>query len=115
MKGLIIDDDNLILKSTKILLERKGHEIETRLNPDIAVIGVKRINPDFIIVDGRFENSIATGIDIARFLLKEGYKVGMHSGALEIEKEATEIGIPFLSKGSRAKELVAFPDKIVNQ
>lgn len=115
MKGLLIDDDNLILKSTKILLERKGHEIETLQNPLYALAITMSSRPDFIIVDGHFEGSLLDGIDVAKSLLKEGYKVGMHSGALDMEKQAREIGIPFLMKDSRTEELVAFPDKIVNQ
>lgn len=114
MKGLLIDDDKMILKSMKMLLERKGHEVNTLQNPLYALAVTMGSNPDFIIVDGQFEGSLLDGIDVAKSLLKAGYKVGMHSGSLEMEKQAKEIGIPFLMKGGRTEDLIAFPGKIVN-
>lgn len=113
MKGLIIDDEESLLLSTKMILEHHGHEIETSANPDITMYVIKIINPDFVIVDGHFGDSMVDGIDVARYLLKEGFKVGMYSGDLAMKERAKGIGIPFLSKLSHVEELIRFPDKIV--
>lgn len=51
MKILIIDDDEDIIKSTKLLLESDGIEIIGALNGSEGITKAKKEKPDYILLD----------------------------------------------------------------
>lgn len=66
---LIVDDDNSIRISLKILLGRNGYEVKTAAGPDEAISFVRSVRPDVVIMDMNYSSS--TSGDEGIILLKQ--------------------------------------------
>jgi len=73
-KIAIIDDDPDILDASSLVLNSKGHEVITALNPDDGYKIVKEQSPDLIILDVMM-NEPDDGFFLAQKFRKEKIKV----------------------------------------
>ena len=113
MKILIIEDDELVRKSLKLLLSRRCHTVFTYENGDGAQKYAEELNPDLTITDHNLGKG-DKGLKIASDLIKRGHKVILTSGEDEIMDASLEIGIPFILKGNPGK-LLEMVDNISRQ
>lgn len=107
---LVLDDEVSIREGMKILLEAKGWAVVTSESIDAALQAVRQFIPDVLLVDFRLANG-ANGIDaIARIReLVGAVPAILISGdtAPQRLREATEAGIPLLTKPVSAAVLEA--------
>ena len=97
MKILVIEDEEGIRASLKILLTRKGHIVYTYENGMGAQSFAENMKPDLTISDhdlGQGDN----GLHIVSNLKKQGFEVIMMSGNEGVRSAAWDRGIPFVMK-----------------
>ncbi|MDE6785958.1 MAG: response regulator, partial [Muribaculaceae bacterium] len=54
---LIVDDDNSIRVSLKLLLKRNGYEVETATTPAEAIAFVRGLRPDLVVMDMNYTHT----------------------------------------------------------
>lgn len=67
-KIFIIDDDQDIIDSLKLVLESKGYEVDASITAKNAVEMVRKKRPDLVILDVMFPENSSEGFDTAREL-----------------------------------------------
>jgi DNA-binding NtrC family response regulator len=77
-KILIVDDDKIILRSLKILLEDEFTEIKTISNPNLILSEYQKENFDVVLLDMNFSAGLNTGNE-GIFWLNEILKIDEHS------------------------------------
>jgi len=65
MKLLILDDEEVILESLKLYLERKGYSVLTAQRGEIALSLLKEHNPDLMLLDLHLKEG-PTGIEVLK-------------------------------------------------
>lgn len=63
-KVLIAEDELLIAKVLRLQLEKHGFEVENVMDAENAIIAVKQMNPDIIVLDIYLKNN-STGVEAA--------------------------------------------------
>lgn len=118
-KILVIDDEDLIVRTFTKFLEKKGMEVEVTKRYENALIYVEEDDFDVIISDIRMpgQNGVETIRQIKKIIEKQKKKqpaVIFITGFTdkEVEKEAKKIGcVEFLYKPFEAEELIKAIEK----
>jgi CheY-like chemotaxis protein len=75
-KILVVDDDEVVLKSLTIKLNAKGYDVLTAKDGSEAIIAVRKQKPDLILLDISFppdmENVLADGFSIMEWFKRLG-------------------------------------------
>jgi len=66
-KILIIDGDTETVELTKVALEAKSYKVFTAVNKQSALVQIKEVMPDLIIIDAMLEK-MTDGFDLSREL-----------------------------------------------
>ncbi|MDD5136398.1 MAG: response regulator [Candidatus Omnitrophica bacterium] len=120
-KVLIVDDEDLFLKITKINLERSGkYEVEVMSDATGILALVKSFNPDVILLDVLMPKM--DGMEACKILNEdpEGRKIPIIVlSALDTEKVKTTMYglgvVDFLIKPIEINELISRIEKILNR
>ena len=126
-KILIIDDDADIVESTKIVLEAKGYKVFSAANKQNALIQVKEVMPDLIIIDVMLEK-MSDGFDFSRELKSdEKYKkipmlmltaIGEKTGFKFSEVAGDKAWLPvddYAEKPVKPEELISRIEKLLSK
>ena len=103
---LIIDDDEMVRKSFKAILEREGYEVKEWPGSTYADKAIEKINPDIVLTDHNFKPEEELGFCLALRLKRKGVKIILMSGDTDIGIEAVSNGLPFLQKPSMVQTLL---------
>lgn len=97
MKILVIEDEELLRKSLKMILSGKGHTVFLYKDGDGAQKYAENLKPDLTISDHDLGEG-DKGLHIASNLRKKGFEVIMMSGNEGIRNASWDLGIPFVLK-----------------
>ena len=97
MKILVIDDDESFGKAVKMLLERRGHEVEMYDTGKDAVKYAETLKPDLTITDHNL-GICDKGLKVAAHLIRIGQKAILMSSDSSMRKPALDMGVPFIDK-----------------
>ena len=103
---LIIDDDEMVRKSFKAILEREGYEVKEWPGSTYADKAVEKIKPDIVLTDHNFKPEEELGFSLALRLKGKSVNVILMSGDPNIGIEATANGLPFIQKPSPVQTLL---------
>jgi DNA-binding response OmpR family regulator len=113
MKILIIEDEESIRESLKIMLSHKGHTVFTYPNGKGAQSYAEKLKPDLTISDHDLGEG-DKGLHIVSNLKKQGFEVIMMSGNEGIRSASWDKCIPFIMKPDLSK-LFEMVDEISNE
>jgi len=126
-KILIIDDDEDIVESTKIVLQAKGYKVFSAANKQSAMAQVKEVMPDLIIMDVMLEK-MSDGFDLSRELKSdEKYKkipvlmmtsIGNKTGFRFSEAAGDKVWLPvddYAEKPLKPEELISKIEKLLSK
>ena len=128
-KILIIDDDQDIIDSLSMILEANDYDVEAKKDTDNLIEDVKKINPDFIILDIIFPEDPQAGFKAARdfhndpqikripILILSAVNIKSNLAFSFSESDISEDFMPvnaFLEKPIEPKVLLAKIDSLLN-
>lgn len=108
---LVVDDDSLVLSSTRLLLEQKGYEVETASSGEAALKLLKANPESYSLVLLDYQMKSKNGAETAKECLTvcRNIYVLIHSGDMSREamKRTWEAGaVSFIEKGCSCQELL---------
>lgn len=122
---LIIDDDTDMAESTKVVLEAKNYKVFTAVDKQSALVQIKEVRPDLIIMDVMLEK-MSDGFDLSRELKSdEEYKnipllmvtaIGEKTGFRFSEKAGDKVWLPvddYAEKPLKPEELIFKVEKLL--
>jgi DNA-binding NtrC family response regulator len=110
MKVMIIDDDEGIRASLKMLIQSEGHQVICLQGSTGAEALIAREKPCLVITDHNLGKDEELGLDLAARLLASGQKALLMSANENIEREALSRGVPFFYKLAPQEGLFAMID-----
>ena len=110
MKIMIIDDDEGIRSSLRMLIQTEGHEVICLPGSTGAEALIEKENPVLVITDHNLGKDEELGLDLAARLLASGQKTLLMSANENIEREALSRGVPFFYKLAPPEGLFAIID-----
>lgn len=113
-KILIIDDDEMVRKSFKIILTREGYEVKEWPSSTYADKVISKLKPDIVLTDHNFKPEEELGFSLALRLKAKGIKVVLLSADTHIGIEASANKLPFIQKPSPIKSLLDMVAKVIN-
>ncbi|MEK7850131.1 MAG: response regulator [Candidatus Omnitrophota bacterium] len=126
-KILIIDDDADMVESTKVVLEAKSYKVFTAANKQSALVQIKEVMPDLIIMDVMLEK-MSDGFDLSRELKSdEKYKripvlmvtaIGEKTGFRFSEAAGDKVWLPvddYAEKPLKPEELISKVEKLLSK
>ncbi len=126
-KIIIIDDDEDIVESTKIVLQAKGYKVFSAANRQSALSQIKEVMPDLIIMDVMLEK-MSDGFDLSRELKSdEKYKkipvlmitsIGDKTGFRFSEGAGDKVWLPvddYAEKPLKPEELISRIEKLLSK
>lgn len=126
-KILIIDDDTDMVESTKVVLEAKSYKVFTAANKQSALVQIKEVMPDLIIMDVMLEK-MSDGFDLSRELKSdEKYKripvlmvtaIGEKTGFRFSEAAGDRVWLPvddYAEKPLKPEELISKVEKLLSK
>ena len=106
-KVMIVEDDDLIRKSTVKILGFKGIEAKGFIDCECAENEIDQYHPDLVVTDNNLGLGKEKGIDFARRLKAKGMPVCLCSSDIEAMEQAAEDGIPCFLKPIEADDIQA--------
>jgi DNA-binding response OmpR family regulator len=69
-KVLIVDDDPLFVKSTRVILETHGYEVDSAQGGDEALAKMREQTPDLVLLDVMMD-WVLDGVSVSRTMMHE--------------------------------------------
>ena len=110
MKVLIIDDDEGIRTSMRMLIQAEGHEVVCLPGSTGAEALIEKEDPALVITDHNLGKGEELGLDLAARLITSGRKTILMSANERMEREALSRGVPFFYKLAPREGLFAMID-----
>jgi len=95
---LAVDDDELVLMNTVIMLEDLGYRVLEAHSGAEALQRLSETEVDLVITDQGMPRMTGTELAVAARQTHPGLPVILATGYLELPKEASELGLPKLNK-----------------
>ena len=106
-RGLVVDDEFLIVLDLQGLLEDSGAEIVCQANADKACEALDNQGPfDFAVIDLHIGGGIESGISVAARLHEAGVPFVFLSGLASKDPQVTRFNAPLIEKPYRPDVLV---------
>lgn len=112
---LIIEDDEMLRKSFKILLAREGYEVKVWPGSTYADKVIEEFKPDIVITDHNFKPEEELGFSLALRLMEKGIKVILMSGDIHIGIKAASIKLPFVQKPAPIKSVFNIIKELIHE
>jgi len=106
-RGLVVDDEFLIVLDLEALLTDAGSQIVCQSSPDKARAALDHGTFDFAIVDLHIGGGIDSGISVATLLHERGIPFVFLSGVFRNDPQVTRFNAPLVEKPYRPEALVA--------
>lgn len=113
-KILVIDDDEMVRKSFKIMLTREGYEVKEWPGSTYADKVISEFKPDIVLTDHNFKPEEELGFSLALRLKAKGVKVILMSADAHIGIETSANKLPFIQKPSPIKSLLDMITKVIH-
>lgn len=107
VKILYIEDNEGARNSTKLILERLGHTVISRVDTDGVFAMADIWKPDLVITDHDLGEGKEKGLQLALRLKADGVKVVILSGNDDALSDARKAVIPFFTKPCKISTLLA--------
>jgi len=116
-KIMLVDDENLVIRSLSFVLGKEGYQIETAANGEEALVKARVFQPDIMFLD--IMMPLKNGYEVCQEmrqdpLLKETYIIMLSAKGWDIDRaKALSVGAnEFMSKPFSPRELVARTQQI---
>lgn len=106
-RGLVVDDEFLIVLDLEALLAEAGAEIVCQSSPDKARAALDSGTFDFAVVDLHLGRGIDGGLSVAALLHERGIAFVFLSGVSSNDPQVTRFNAPLVEKPYRPEALVA--------
>lgn len=113
-KILIIEDDEMLRKSFKLLLTREGYKVMEWVSSTYADKVISEFKPDIVITDHNFKPEEELGYSLALRLMEKGIKVILMSADSSIGIDAAANNLPFVQKPSPLKALLEMITEVIH-
>lgn len=125
-KILVIDDDEDIASTTKMIVESGGHIAETELDEKRALTHIQAMKPDCLVLDVMFPGNPDAGFELSREIRSKYPKlpiimvtsVNQFSSVKFSNRDKDETWLPideFIDKPVKKDKLLALITKLVPQ
>lgn len=115
-RGLVVDDEFLIVIDLQELLEAAGATIITGGNADEARTALDRGEPfDFAVIDLHLGGDIATGLSVAALLEERGIPFIFLSGLRSDDPQVSRFKAPLVEKPYRPDALIETIQPLLNK
>lgn len=106
-RGLVVDDEFLIVLDLEALLQESGAEVVSQGSPDKARAALDGGGSfDFAIVDLHIGGGIESGVSVAALLHERGIPFVFLSGLASTDPQVTRFNAPLIEKPYRPEMLV---------
>jgi len=116
-KIMLVDDENLVIRSLSFVLGKEGYQIETAANGEEALVKARVFQPDIMFLD--IMMPLKNGYEVCQEmrqdpLLKETYIIMLSAKGWDIDRaKALSVGAnEFMSKPFSPREVVARTQQI---
>ncbi|HWK94540.1 MAG TPA: response regulator [Pseudolabrys sp.] len=107
MRGLVVDDEFLIVLDLESLLEDSGAKVVCQGSPEKAREALDREGPfDFAIVDLHIGGGIESGLSVASMIQERSIPFVFVSGLATKDPQVTRFNAPLIEKPYRPEMLV---------
>ena len=114
-RGLVVDDEFLIVLDLQALLEDSGAEVNCQSSADKARMALDGEGPfDFAIVDLHLGVGIESGVSVAALLAERAIPFVFLSGLASKDPQVTRFNAPLIEKPYRPEALIATIVKAVS-